>query len=67
MKMVEFDTYDIPTLSSAVKYFFREAKMPLLYGTVDIVLDRVSRTSQLHPTPHATCAVLYFVPMLIGC
>ena len=26
-----------------------------------------SRIAQLHPTPHAPCAVLYLVPMLIGC
>ena len=36
-------------------------------GNFDIILDRFSRIYQLHPIPHAPCAVLYFVSMLIGC
>ena len=32
-----------------------------------IILDHVSRGSQLHPTPHAPCAMLYLVPMLAVC
>ena len=38
-----------------------------LYGNFDIIFDHFSRTSQLHTTQHAPCAILYFVPMLIGC
>ena len=37
------------------------------YGNFDIILDRFSRTSQLHPTPHAPCDMLYFVSILFGC
>ena len=40
------------------------------YGNFDIILDHFgpfSRIFHLHPTPHAPCATLYLVPMLIGC
>ena len=37
------------------------------YGNFDIILDHVSRVSQLHPNPHAPCAMLYIVPMLVVC
>ena len=37
-----------------------------MYGNFDIILDHFSRTSQLHSTQHAPCAILYFVPILIG-
>ena len=37
-----------------------------MYGNFDIVLVQISRVSQLHITQHAPCAMLYFVPMLIG-
>ena len=32
----------------------------------DVILDHFSRTSQLHTTPYAPRAMLYFVPVLIG-
>ena len=38
-----------------------------VYGNFDIILDRFPRVSQLHPTPHAPCDMLYLVPMLIVC
>ena len=37
------------------------------YGNFDIILDQISRVSQLHPTPHAPCSMLYLVPMLVVC
>ena len=37
------------------------------YNDFDIILDHFSRTAQLHPTPHAPCAMIYLVPILIGC
>ena len=37
------------------------------YGNFDIVLDRFARITQLHANPHAPCATLYVVPMLIAC
>jgi len=43
-----------------------------MYGNFDIILEPSpppsARLSQLHPTPHAVCAVCYvhLVPMLIG-
>ena len=37
-----------------------------LYGNFDIILDRFSRTSQLHTTQRTPYAILYFVPTLIG-
>ena len=37
------------------------------YGNFDIILDHLSPISQLLPTLHAAWAMLYFVPMLIGC
>ena len=45
----------------------------LRYGNFDIVLDHFSRiflklyTTPHHATPHAMCALLYLVAMLIGC
>ena len=36
-------------------------------GNFDIILDHLSPISQLFTTPHAAWAILYFVPMLIGC
>ena len=39
----------------------------LRYSNFDIILDRFSRVSQLHPTPHAPCDILYLVPMLVVC
>ena len=38
-----------------------------VYGNFDIISNRFSRISQLHSTPHALCAVVYLVPVLIGC
>ena len=35
------------------------------YGNFDIIFDHFPRVSQLRPTPHALCAVLYLVLMLI--
>ena len=32
-----------------------------------VVLDRVSRISQLFSTPRVPCDILYLVPMHIGC
>ena len=40
---------------------------PGLCGNFDISFDHSSRISQLYPTSHVPCAVLYLVPMLIGC
>ena len=37
------------------------------YGNFDIIFDHFPRISQLHPTPHAPCAMPCLVPMLIGC
>ena len=37
------------------------------YGNFDIILARFSRVSQLHPTPHAPCTMLYLAPMLVVC
>ena len=37
-----------------------------MYGNFDIILDQFSRISQLRPTQHALCAVLYLVTMLIA-
>ena len=37
------------------------------YGNFDIILGHLSRVSQLHPTPHAPCAMLYLVTMLAVC
>ena len=37
------------------------------YNDFDIILDHFSRTAQLHRTPHAPCAMIYLVPILIGC
>ena len=37
-----------------------------LYGNFDIIFDHFSRTFQLHTTPYAPRAMLYFVPVLIG-
>ena len=31
-----------------------------------LIVDRLSHISQLHPTPHAPCAVFHLVTMLIG-
>ena len=39
----------------------------VVYGSFHIIWDHLSRISQLHPTPHALCDILYLVPMLIGC
>ena len=36
-------------------------------GNFDIISDHLSRLSQLHPAPHALCAVVYLVAMLIRC
>ena len=36
-------------------------------GYVDIILGHFSRICQLHPIPHAPCATLYVVPVVIGC
>ena len=36
------------------------------YNDFDIIFDHFSRTSQLHTTQHAPCAILYFVPVLIA-
>ena len=33
-------------------------------GNCSFTLDLFSRGSQLHPTPHAPCAMLYVVPRL---
>ena len=38
-----------------------------VYGNFDIVWAIFTQGSQLHPTPHAPCDVLYLVPMLVGC
>ena len=38
-----------------------------VYGNFDIISDQISRISQLHPTPHAPCTMLYVVPVLVGC
>ena len=38
-----------------------------LYNDFDIILGHFTCTSQPHRTPHATWAVLHFVPVLIGC
>ena len=38
-----------------------------MYGNFDIIWDHFSRVSQLHPTPHAPCDMLYLVLMLIVC
>ena len=35
------------------------------YGNFDITFDRFSYILQPRPTPHAPCATLYFVAMLI--
>jgi len=35
-----------------------------MHGNFDIILDHFRRISQLHPTPHALCAVFYLVPRL---
>ena len=35
------------------------------YGNFNIIFDHFPRVSQLRPTPHALCAVLYLVLMLI--
>ena len=37
------------------------------YGNFDIILGPVLAHCSAPPTPHAPCAVLYLVPMLIGC
>ena len=37
-----------------------------VYGNFDISFDHFSRISQLHTTPSAPRAMLYFVPVLIG-
>ena len=36
-------------------------------GNFDIILDHLSRISQLHPSPYAPWYRLYLEPMLIGC
>ena len=36
-------------------------------GDLFIIFGPFPRTSQCHATPHATCAILHFVPLLIGC
>ena len=36
-------------------------------GNFDIMSDKIARISQLRTTPHAPCAMLYFVPVLVGC
>ena len=36
-------------------------------ATFDTILGHFSRVFQLPPAPHAPCATLYFVTMLIGC
>ena len=38
-----------------------------VYNDFDIISGQFSRSSPLHRTPYATCAVLYSVPMPIGC
>ena len=35
-------------------------------GTFDIIFDQFSRISRLRPTPHALCAVVFLLSMLIG-
>ena len=37
-----------------------------MYGNFDIILDHLSRISQLHPTPYAPWSMPYLCPMLIG-
>ena len=39
----------------------------LCTATFPIISDRFSRVFHLHPTPHAPCAMLYLVPMLVVC
>ena len=39
----------------------------IVYGNFDIILVHFPRVSQLHPTPHAPCAMLHLVPMLVVC
>ena len=51
---------------------YNELRVPIVrnywYGNFDIILVQFFwRVSQLHFTPHASCAMLYFVAMLIGC
>ena len=45
------------------------ANFDIVFGPFwDHFLDHVSRVSQLHPAPQALpCAMLYLVPMPIGC
>ena len=38
-----------------------------VYSNFDNILDQITRISQLRTTCHAPGALLYFVPMLIGC
>ena len=39
----------------------------IVHGNFDIILDPFSRISQLHLTPHVSCATLCLVPVLTGC
>ena len=54
------------TNGSSVRVKRRERHYVLLgYGNFDIILDQFSRISQLRPTQHALCAILYLVTMPI--
>ena len=39
----------------------------LVYGNFDMIWDHFSRSFKLYNPLHAPCAVIYLLPMLIGC
>ena len=65
--------YVFGVLCMAIELFTAAEALPAIVTAVSCTatstsfLDHFSRTSQPHPTPHAPCAILYVVPMLIGC
>ena len=50
-----------------LKQQLAQASRAAEYNDFDINLDHFSRISLLRVTPHALCAMLYFVQILIGC
>ena len=47
------DVWPVPTGMSEIIYGVAH-----MYGNFDIIFDHFSRISQLHPAPHAACAML---------